>query len=173
MGFLRGRRRRSSSSRGKGSCRCAYVIKEVVGVCKRAPPTQGPGIPERVKGQPASSSHSKEAAKARGLAGGGRGGSPHSAFRDPEQVSPGPRDRRGAGPKARGYLGQRKAEASGQQREGAPGQAFSQLAVPGGGLGRAASSAPPAPHRHFSGRPGSAGPSRCWCFKGQKGFSRP
>lgn len=35
---VRGGGRAELQARGKGSCHCAYVIKEVVGVCKRGPP---------------------------------------------------------------------------------------------------------------------------------------
>lgn len=57
---------------------------------------------------------------------------------DPEQVPPGPQHRRRTGLKVRGYLGQRQARAAGQQQQwkGAYGQAFSQLAVGGGGQWR-------------------------------------
>lgn len=81
----------------QSSCHCAYVMEEVVGVRKWG---QGPGIPERVKGQPASS------CKGQRLGEGRVQSSCHSALRDPEQAAPGPS-------KGERLLGAKKAHAPG------------------------------------------------------------
>lgn len=110
VGSLR-REEQQSQARGKGSCHCAYVIRKWWELVKASPP-QGSGIPEGFKGQPASSSHTRQAAKTRG----GRGRSSfHSAHRTPEQASSEPQGKPGADLKARDCLRHTKAKAPGQK----------------------------------------------------------
>lgn len=106
---LRGRRN-SSSSRPEAKAAAIVLMssRKWWEFVKGGP--QGPGIPERVRGPPAPSFHSREAQQEGG--------------RDPEQVSPGPPDRRGA-------TGAKEVQGFRTAAEGSLGQASSQLAVPG------------------------------------------